>query len=470
MESMGSDVRQQGSMNRSRTDGQGVIVNWYEPINKEMALAPGASVNSTYAFVCAAYCPEEGAFYSLVEIGDEEGDPVFDLGAVKISQQGPAAETKTCEHFQWTETLFHTVPMEQTDFYVDMSTTPPTPFYSSAVIEPFGSRIGLENSSYFQYTPGDMSTYFDIDPASISSCPMSDQCQQSKNLPRALRNRVRYGKSYYDLAREKAQAGDVPPTVQEPAEKGTLRAGNTTLPTFAKDFTAYEASAQVINQGGTTSKTGDTCCSVDVPQCQVQTSALEGTRYFDYSNQRVRFEDKLSGQTIVYLFGTEHKEILVNMTAGVETCQEYCPIDPQEPLYPMEMDPEAVDMGPATIKGVGVEKFEYYDTIFKVIKMETFDFYVDISGSGDAKPVFKTSVLTPFGGPPIGTSNETFTQYVAGPPPASKFQIAGLDICPMSSNCGSSTFQSHRLAAGRHAAFYKHHFTPEAKHGVHQHP
>merc|ERR1719506_522023 len=131
-----------------------------------MALAPGSTKNSSHAYVCAQYCPLDGEFVSMIAIGDGGADPVLDLGAESVTQQGPAAETKTCERYQWTETLFKTIPMERTDFWVDQSGASPLPFYSSSVIEPFGSKVGTENSSFFQFTPGDVSEFFDIDPDS----------------------------------------------------------------------------------------------------------------------------------------------------------------------------------------------------------------------------------------------------------------------------------------------------------------
>lgn len=54
----GSDHREQGTKNRTREDSpQGVIVTWYGPVKKQMALAPGSAANSSHAYVCAQYCP-----------------------------------------------------------------------------------------------------------------------------------------------------------------------------------------------------------------------------------------------------------------------------------------------------------------------------------------------------------------------------------------------------------------------------
>ena len=43
----------------------------------------------------------------------------------------------------------------------------------------------------------------------------------------------------------------------------------------------------------------------------------------------------------------------------------------------------------------------------------------------------------------------------AGPPPAAKFQIAGLDTCQPSPDCGGSARQLHRLRARQYRSFYR---------------
>ena len=93
-----------------------------------------------------------------------------------------------------------------------------------------------------------------------------------------------------------------------------------------------------------------------------------------------------------------------------------------------------------------------FDKIFKIIKMQSYDFYA-VGG----KPYFQTSAITPFGQmPPIGTQNNTWTAFQTGPPDASKFHIAGADTCPQSSQCGQSVLQAHRLASGLTHTFFAH--------------
>ena len=103
----GADVREQGSKNRTRSDSaQGTIVTWFHPINKQMALLPGSTANSSHKFVCAQYCPTTGDFQQSVQIGDgHKGifDTPRDKGQATITQPSIAGgASKTCEHWSWT--------------------------------------------------------------------------------------------------------------------------------------------------------------------------------------------------------------------------------------------------------------------------------------------------------------------------------------------------------------------------------
>ena len=59
----------------------------------------------------------------------------------------------------------------------------------------------------------------------------------------------------------------------------------------------------LINQGGAQKADGSVCCSTDAPQCQVQAGHRKGTRYLDVTNQRSRFDDALTKETIIALYG-----------------------------------------------------------------------------------------------------------------------------------------------------------------------
>merc|ERR1711939_603647 len=102
---------------------------------------------------------------------------------------------------------------------------------------------------------------------------------------------------------------------------------------------------------------------------------------------------------------------------------------------PFDPDADTKDMGPATMFGKTVEHYHWKDVILKIITMQINDFYADISNPQAAVPVFSTGQLTPFGQmPPIGTTNQTWSNFKAGTPTAAKFNIAGMDTCPQSNS------------------------------------
>ena len=106
------------------------------------------------------------------------------------------------------------------------------------------------------------------------------------------------------------------------------------------------------------------------------------------------------------------------------------------------------------------------DTILKVIKMETTDFYAKMGANGDALPLFQTTALTPMGQAQIGTENRTWSNFTAGTPPAAKFNIAGVATCPMSGNCGQQSLQLRRLSNKQLHTYARYHTTPPATHGL----
>jgi hypothetical protein len=84
--------------------------------------------------------------------------------------------------------------------------------------------------------------------------------------------------------------------------------------------------------------------------------------------------------------------------------------------------------------------------------MATVDFYTDNKGATSI-PLFSLIHMTPYNGPQSGTQNVSYTGYVAGTPPASKFKIAGMKNCPQSKSCQIEAYQSMRLAMGRYKAY-----------------
>jgi hypothetical protein len=459
-QSTGGDLYEQGSMNRTREDSPqgGMVVTWGAPVYKQIFLAPGSSANSSHAFVCAQYCDHKNDFLSSVAIGDgKKGlfDTPKDIGpAPQVKQDGPGGETADCEHWRWTETILKLIPMQKTDFYVNTeNASNPLPWYSQQVIEPLGKAIGGLNESFLQFTPGDMSAQFDIDMDSVAACKLGQSCNGQPPTPgppalRRLLAREQFKPSMLELA--KLQAAEAPDQVDAAAAVSLEDS-----PTFIKDFTYEETGQMIINQGGLPEDAqGGVCCDASSPQCQVQVSGLDGTRYWDVTNNRTRLDDHLQGVTLVDDYNTQ-KTLNVNYTTG--ECMYTCPLE-EETLEGFSIDPAAKDIGASTIGNLTVEGYEYSDVILKVIKMQTTDMYVDQTTDPTAAvPVFSHTVLTPFGRTPaIGSQNQTFSNLVRGTPDPSKFDIKGADTCPDGAEqCQQQTLQLHRLMSRNYHTFWK---------------
>eukprot|EP00937_MAST-01D_sp_MAST-1D-sp2_P000021 g21.t1 len=464
-QSTGGDKYEQGSMNRTRDDSPvgGIVVTWGYPIYKQLSLAPGSSANSSHAFVCAQYCDHKNEFASTVQIGDgKKGifDTPKDIGAApQVKQDGPAGLAADCEHWRWTETLLKLIPMQKTDYYVNMeNASNPLPWYQQQVIEPLGKQIGGANESFLQFTEGDQTAMFDIDMDSIAKCKEGQSCNGQPPAPgppgvhhsatvRRLLAHEQFAPSMLDLARD--QAGEEAATENAaPVADG---------PAFIKDFTSEETGAMVINQGGMPQDAdGGVCCDASSPQCQIQISGLRATRYYDVTNNRTRVDDHVQGVTLIDDYSAQ-KTLTVNVTTGA--CEFYCPLV-GEALAGFSIDPDAKDIGSSTIGNLTVEGFEYSEMVFKIIKMQTTDIYVDqTTDPAAAVPVFEHTVLTPFGRTPaIGYSNRTWSNVVRGTPDPSKFNIPGADTCPQgdANQCGDAPQQLNRLMNHNYKTFWSH--------------
>ena len=475
---MGSDVYEQGSSNRSRSDSiQGAIVRWYGSVNKEMAVAPGDAVNSTHKWACVQYCPIKKGdhFMPSLQIGDGSSGPLDtpkDLGAETVTHpKSIGGDSKKCEHWHWSETLLKIIKMETSDMYVDQSGAKPSPFFMKTFITPFGKPLGQQNVSYIGYKEMDVADYFDID-LDPKICKMSTKCNPPPAPPsgaveeafpadniellheklleslapyEAARRRLFPTKTVFEAAAEEAKANA--PSAPAPAMAPLPPQPNIT---FVDSFTAKEDSINVINQGGTMIN-GDPCCSSDspAPQCQIQLQHRAGMRYMDLDGQRSRFDDTVSGENVVDDFNVM-KSMLINVTDGVDTCQEYCPIKQGDKLFPFHpFDPfdKTVDKGATTMEGKKVEHYHWADKILKIITMSTTDFYADITDPKAAVPVFMTQHLSPLG-QDLGRQNITWSSYTPGKPDAKKFKIAGVDTCPMSKQCQSNKKVMHHMASG----------------------
>ena len=307
---------------------------------------------------------------------------------------------------------------------------------------------------------------FDIDMDSVKSCKRQEfgKCPNDPHIhpPSAphdvaadeWRRAEWFKPSLEDLAVEAAASGQFSSAAEGDDVDSRSAAG---VPIFANDTITVELSSHLIAQGSETDG-ADICCDLSAPACQVQRGHDKSTFYRDVSHQRVRSEH--SDGSIVIDFFDSMKAVKVNITAGVETCEEYCPIPEGEILRPFGIPPKATDKGPATVLGKSAEHYTWKDIILKIIPMASYDFYATVADNGAPTPVFQSQALTPLGRlPPIGRTNVTWLNYTAATPPAAKFNIAGLDTCPHSSQCAGPGYQAHRLAAGQLRSF-EHYYRP----------
>jgi hypothetical protein len=210
-------------------------------------------------------------------------------------------------------------------------------------------------------------------------------------------------------------------------------------PQFPNDWSANEVDELIVYQGDFT-QSGDNYCCSDQSNCQIQTEYQNGMSYMDYTHNRTRFDDSVAQQTIISDFAIQ-REMLVDPSSMV--CQEYCPME-GDILTPGFLDPNATDMGSVQVQGKTYEKWQWSDTIFAKIVMDTVTVLVDQS-QNPAIPYNQVEVLTPFGGPAIGQEASTWTNFKPGTPAASLFAVKNVASCQMSPNCGNGARQLHRL-------------------------
>merc|ERR1719183_3141941 len=71
-------------------------------------------------------------------------------------------------------------------------------------------------------------------------------------------------------------------------------------PTFAGDFYTGTQSDLAINQGGYDKGKGISCCSVNAPQCKVQTQSTGGDLYEQGSMNRTRNDSPVGGIVVTW--------------------------------------------------------------------------------------------------------------------------------------------------------------------------
>jgi hypothetical protein len=207
------------------------------------------------------------------------------------------------------------------------------------------------------------------------------------------------------------------------------------VPVFPQDWTSIEQDMAVVYQGQYVVSDNMYCCGDS--NCEVQTQYQSGHNYFDFTNQRTRFDDPVQG-SIVSLFKPTYKEMEVDAN---NNCQAFCPIE--DDLDPYAIPVNATDEGSTIVNNQTVEDWQSKVVILGVIVMEIDDFYVDQSKT-PAVPVMEVDQLTPFG-EKIGQFTSNYLSFIPGAPDPTKFNIHGVANCPMAQNCDDQRRQLHRL-------------------------
>lgn len=425
-----------GANNRtSLSVGSQAIINLFEK-NKQIS---AVASQSGKGWTCKSYCPEDQDFYSPLTV-----DPsAKDLG--KTTYLG-----KQVEHWQWADKILKVIQMDLNDFYVDNSGSSPSPVAVTQLITPFGGPAIGESESVFNNFKGE------TPPASTWEIDNLDSCEESQNCNQNSAQRFFGPKlSLYQIAKKTAAEvlkEEAPRFVEPKVARRQLKAA------WPKDWMAVESQGMVINQGGVPSKDGSSiCCQSSFGgQCQVQVQYQSGQKYFDYSHNRTRFEAS-NGQIFVDLYGSVLKSLEVVHNGTHDVCKAYCPIDPEDTLDAGRdyfLDSNASDLGKTTFDGQPAEHWQWKDTIFKVITMQTTDFYANTDGDS-VLPLGAVDTLTPFGGPAIGHGNTSWTGFKTGTPPASKFDVQGVDECPQDPQCGQQARQIHRFASKQMHTFMR---------------
>ena len=140
-----------------------------------------------------------------------------------------------------------------------------------------------------------------------------------------------------------------------------------------------------------------------------------------------------------------------------DVCYAYCPIDPSDTIGtgPGEFLPDDASDDGATTWRENLHTLGVGTKLCSASKWEKSHF-MQTSVEPSLVPLSSMDVMTPYGGPKIGVSNVTFQSFTPGTPPASKFNIKGVDSCQLADNCGEPGWQSIRLQLKQYYSHSKH--------------
>lgn len=477
--SQGQDTWQSASLKMQRFGS--VIKNFTanshkaEEFGREMAVVPAAQMpkyaNSSHKWACAAYCPmKSGTFYDLVDIGDgRKVDKVSFVGNVTVVQrQAPGRATKLTSDFHW-DTRFLGRTLQHTDMFVDYSTEPPVPFMMKQIAPPqnAGEEDTLRaNTSFLQFTPMDTAPYFDVDPQSYDACELAQSCSDDGMGDGGMSGRTDFERYVHipplgdlgTLGGQQAAQSAPAKTAFDASTPPHSSAPSGTPPTISADYSANVERYMVSHAGQVSETAEEICCEASaLAQCQVMLSHSLGPTYHDFTHQRQRREDSITKRVFVDDLHA-HVSMLVNVSGGRDTCQEWCPVNPSDRLdnfTPWEhRKGPLIDAGHTSVRGKPVEHYAWKNGLVLLGVYEQYDLFTTKNASGAATdaPVLLMETVHMLSQVGMQT-NTTFDQYLPGTPPATKFEIAKgpAEGCPQSKQCGGATWQMHRLASRQYA-------------------
>ena len=145
--------------------GGQAIINDYQTM-KQMLVEPSSSGTG---WTCKSYCPLQDEYFNMLAFPSNAKD----LGPEKMNG-------KSYEHYQWYDTLFKVIHMDEQNWFVDQSGSSPVPYLNTEALTPFGgAQIATTTSEFDNFASGLGKFSFKID--NEGSCEKSDKCQQNNN-------------------------------------------------------------------------------------------------------------------------------------------------------------------------------------------------------------------------------------------------------------------------------------------------
>jgi hypothetical protein len=436
------------------TEGNGITIYDY-PKQKEVFVDEN--------LVCTSYCPMIGAMQPFAMLYDG----AVDLGTETILGH-------TVQHWQYKDIGPLKIVMETDNSYIDQTdATSSVPVLEMDHITPFGIHLADVNESWTNWKAGAQdASLFAWTEDSSAGCPKNGNCGNMAAMQRRLQNRE-YAQylllaqdngmlpSYIDLTalkqaimdgKSQAEAiaameeanqgweknlGATRGVMDRPATSTIPAMENTAVPSFPQDFFADTADFLILPQGDyTIESAGDItywCCGLQ-SNCAVQTEYQFGPMYTSLSTNQTRFGGG-AGQPAVVTDYNLGLEMAVDVN---NTCTAYCPLNGQT-MFPIIIDDDAKDLGKVNIGGNGYEHFMWIDTAGKwQITVDQIDAFVDLTDVNNPVPFIWAEILEPLKHY-IASVNTTYTNFVGGRQDPSLFAVNGIQACPKSNNCGSSS-------------------------------